>query len=416
MPVEPVLLLLLVAILANVVLMTAIVVPEFVGRPGLFGTDGDGPDAGPAAAELGAVVGGEPPEVHDTGIPVAAHDRVVRIVSWSFIILVSTIVAVTGLWPDAQPAIFVLLAVTGLFVLVVHDLLPPAALGRTKFLLEASFALTFVTLLVLLTGGAGSPFFYAYPLIVAGAALIVRPATTAGLALVASFGYLAATVLAPGGFPPAPATIAMIAINLTALVLLAYVAMAVGREQRRSRDAAIRLSTIDPLTGLFNRAFFFAAVEREIARSARSGRGFCLLMMDLDGLKMVNDRWGHFVGDQVLRGVGEVIRRGVRRIDTPARYGGDEFVVLLPETDPTGAFVLAEKIRQGVRELSFIGSGQQVRASLSIGVVTYPYDGTSADELMISADQAMYTSKRQGKNQVVDYATARARGISGRSM
>ncbi len=415
-PVEPVLLLLLIAILANVVLMTAIVVPEFVGRPGLFGTDGDGPDADPAAAELGAVVGGEPPEVHDTGIPVAAHDRVVRIVSWSFIILVSTIVAVTGLWPDTQPAIFVLLAVAGLFVLVVHDLLPPAALGRTKFLLEASFALTFVTLLVLLTGGAGSPFFYAYPLIVAGAALIVRPATTAGLALVASFGYLAATVLAPGGFPPAPATIAMIAINLTALVLLAYVAMAVGREQRRSRDAAIRLSTIDPLTGLFNRAFFFAAVEREIARSARSGRGFCLLMMDLDGLKMVNDRWGHFVGDQVLRGVGEVIRRGVRRIDTPARYGGDEFVVLLPETDPTGAFVLAEKIRQGVRELSFIGSGQQVRASLSIGVVTYPYDGTSADELMISADQAMYTSKRQGKNQVVDYATARARGISGRSM
>ncbi|MFZ5854813.1 MAG: GGDEF domain-containing protein [Chloroflexota bacterium] len=414
MPVEPVLLLLLIAILANVALMTALVVPEILGRGGSLRAGDD--DSGADVAGFGAVVGGEPPGADDVGIPTAAHDRVVRIVSWSFIILASTIVAITGLWPAAQTAILVLLAGAGLFVLVVHDLLPPTALGRAKFVLEASFALTFVTVLVLLTGGAASPFFYAYPLIVAGAALIVRPVTTALLALVASGGYLAASVLAPAGFSPTPATIATVAINLTALVLLAYVAMAVGREQRRSRDAAIRLSTIDPLTGLFNRTFFFAAVEREIARSARSGRGFCLLMMDLDGLKTVNDRWGHFVGDQVLRGVGEVIRRGIRRIDTPARYGGDEFVVLLPETDPTGAFVLAEKIRQGVAALSFLGAGQQIRASLSIGVVTYPYDGTSADELMISADEAMYTSKRQGKNQVIDYATARSRGVAGRSM
>ena len=129
----------------------------------------------------------------------------------------------------------------------------------------------------------------------------------------------------------------MVGINLTALVLLAYVAMVIAREQRRARDAAIRLSTVDPLTGLFNRTFFFAAVEREIARSARSSRGFCLLMMDLDELKPINDRYGHFFGDRVLRGVGEVIRSGVRQIDTAARYGGDEFVVLLPETDPTGA-------------------------------------------------------------------------------
>ena len=128
--------------------------------------------------------------------------------------------------------------------------------------------------------------------------------------------------------------------------------MVIAREQRRTRDAAIRLSTVDPLTGLFNRSFFFAAIEREIARSARSGRGFCLLMMDLDELKGINDRLGHFYGDRVLRGVGEVITRGVRQIDTAARYGGDEFVVLLPETDPTGGFVLAEKIRLGVNAMA----------------------------------------------------------------
>src|SRR4029078_9576010 len=96
-----------------------------------------------------------------------------------------------------------------------------------------------------------------------------------------------------------------------------------------------RLSTIDNLTGLFNRTFFFAAVEREIARSARSGRGFCLLMRALDELKQINARHGPFFGDRVLRGVGEVIRMGGRRIDTAARYGGDGVVVLLPETQST---------------------------------------------------------------------------------
>jgi diguanylate cyclase (GGDEF)-like protein len=176
--------------------------------------------------------------------------------------------------------------------------------------------------------------------------------------------------------------------------------MVIAREQRRSRDAAIRLSTIDPLTQLFNRGFFFAALEREIARSARSGRGFCLLMMDLDELKVINDRLGHFHGDRVLRAVGEVVNEGVRRIDTAARYGGDEFVVLLPETDPTGAFVLAEKIRIGVVDLDLALPEADVKPSLSVGVVSYPDDGTTADELMISADGAMYASKRSGKNRV----------------
>ena len=177
--------------------------------------------------------------------------------------------------------------------------------------------------------------------------------------------------------------------------------MVIARAQRRTRDAAIRLSTVDSLTGLFNRTFFFAAIEREIARSARSGRGFCLLMMDLDELKSINDRLGHFHGDRVLRGVGEVITQGVRQIDTAARYGGDEFVVLLPETDPTGAFVLAEKIRLGVnaRWPSTCRPGSP-QPSLSIGVVAYPDDGRTADELIISADGAMYASKRAGKDRV----------------
>jgi diguanylate cyclase (GGDEF)-like protein len=400
-PVEPVQSLILLAVIANLAVMAGVVLPPLLGRGGGLPGSGSSVDAGDRrAAELAALVSDPRVDIGDPGgVSPGAYDRVVRIVSWVFILATSTIVAVTGLWSESHPAIFALLAAAGVFVLVVHDLLPAGALGTAKFVLEGSVAITFATLLVVLTGRDESPFFFTFPLIVGGAALVVSPRVTLALASAACLAYIVA-IAPPGSAGIPPQTVAIVGINITALVLLAYVAMVIAREQRRARDAAIRLSTIDPLTGLFNRTFFFAAVEREIARSARSGRGFCLLMMDLDELKQINDRLGHFFGDRVLRGVGEVIRASGRKIDTSARYGGDEFVVLLPETDPTGAYVLAEKIRLGVADLKVEASGTVLQPSVSIGVVSYPEDGATSDELMITADSSMYRSKRAGKNRV----------------
>jgi diguanylate cyclase (GGDEF)-like protein len=404
--VEPVVTLILIAVLANLAVMAIVVVPAMIGKRnpvGAFEVEGaESPER--RVAELAAMVGGGTPD--DTAAsdgaataPGRTYDRVVRIVSWGFIFATGTIVAVTGYWESTTPAIFLLLALAGVLVLVLHDLLPDDALGPAKFVVEGSLAITFATLLIVLTGREQSPFFFVFPLIVGGAALVVSPRTTLVMTAIASVGYIVAVGVFPQQENPIRIEqVVTVGINLIALILLAYVAVVIAREHRRARDAAIRMSTVDALTGLFNRAFFFAALEREIARSARSGRGFCLLMMDLDGLKEINDRYGHFVGDRVLRGVGEVIRHGVRRIDLAARYAGDEFVVLLPETDPTGAYVLAEKIRFGVNALE---SGSSLEPSVSIGVVAYPSDGQTADELMITADQAMYASKRSGKNRVM---------------
>jgi len=403
-PVEPVLTLILFAVVANLVVMGAIIVPPLLGRRSPLQI-GHGIDTADGLTGGLGILNGDATPFEPDGVPSGAYDRVVRIVSWVFILATSTIVAITGLWRETQPSIFALLALAGIFVLIVHDLLPPTGLGAAKFVVEGSVAITFATLLVLLTGGDKSPFFFTFPLIVGGAALVVTPRVTFGLAAVASLGYLVA-VTVPGNGPITTNTVAIVGINLTALVLLAYVAMVIAREQRRARDAAIRLSTIDSLTGLYNRSYFFAAVDREIARSARSNRGFCLLMMDLDELKPINDKYGHYFGDRVLRGVGEVVRNGVRRIDTAARYGGDEFVALLPETDPTGAHVLAEKVRIGVTELDISVSGVRIEASMSVGVVSFPEDGRTSDELMISADQAMYASKRSGKNRVMGLPVA----------
>jgi diguanylate cyclase (GGDEF)-like protein len=337
-------------------------------------------------------------------------NRAVRVVAWSFILVVLLIVAVSQIWQPVEPEIFATLILAGIFVLVVHELLPPGNLGTGRVVMEGSAAIVFLTMLVLLTGRSTSPFFFLYPVLIGGAALIAAPRITFIFTAETAVVYGIAAISGPVPSQGYEDALARIAINLTALLLLAYSGMIVSRVQTRTRDAAIRLSTVDSLTDLYNRAFFFNAVDHEIQRGRRYKRGFCLLMMDLDGLKGINDRFGHYEGDVILRGVAQLIKAALRGIDIAARYGGDEFVAMLPETDQDGAYFVAEKIRQMAAELVVETGGHQISTSLSIGVVSYPEDGQTADELMIAADEAMYSSKRLGKNRVVGYATTNEDG------
>jgi diguanylate cyclase (GGDEF)-like protein len=324
------------------------------------------------------------------------EDRVVRVVSWAFLMAVAVFAAASGLWPGALASIVILVAVTGEALLILQDVLPRTPLKQAKGPLQGILALVFASSLVALTGGLQSPFTFTFPLIVGAGALLVAPRVALALAVLATAAYLTAGLIVDP--TPEIGPLVTMAVNLTGLYLLAYIGASVGREQRRARDAAIRLSTVDALTGLYNRSYFFTALEREIARGDRSGRAFCMVMLDLDDLKSVNDRFGHIAGDQVLRAVADIVRGGVRKIDTAARYGGDEFVALLPETDPTGGWVVAEKIRQVVAEQGL--PGIDPGPTVSVGVVSYPADGRSADALLVSADRAMYASKRGGKNRV----------------
>jgi len=416
-PDQPVLILILAVLAANLLLIGAIVVPPLRARIRAradvrrAAERRDLPRGQPVMPDSAAIDSVTDDTLAD-GVPAAAYNRIVRIVSFMVILGASAFVGASRFWPDTQAGILVVLALGGFMVLLVHEVMPQRALGTAKFVLEGCLAITLVTLVVIMTGQELSPFFLIYPLIVAGAALVVSPRTTAVLGGLASIEYVIG-ISVDRAVPLSDRVAANIGANIVAMLLLASISSYIAREQRRSRQAAIRLSTVDSLTGLFNRGYFFAAVEREIQRSSRTGRQFGLLMMDLDGLKAINDRFGHFHGDQVLRAVSGVIRSGVRGIDTAARYGGDEFVVLLPETEPAGAYVLAEKIRQGAEALDFAGPASEMRTSLSIGAVAYPDDGLTADELLISADRAMYVSKRQGKNRVVGYTPVGVMGATG---
>ena len=327
--------------------------------------------------------------------------RVIRVATWVFIFAASTVVAVTDLWAAQQGAILVLLAIAAITLLVIQQL--RGRIRETLLLtIEGAIGLGLAGMLIALTGGAMSPFAFTLPLIVVGAAIVVTPEATLLLTAGAGATYLAAMAFdaQTKSGPPSEVALATAGINLIALCLIAYVGMAIGREQRRAREDANRQATEDPLTGLKTRPYLFAALDREVDRSRRTGRSFCLLMIDLDDLKSINDGLGHLHGDRALRIVGDVVRTGIRRIDTGARFGGDEFVVLLPETDPTGGWVLAEKIRQGVAEAELAVDGVPIPTSVSVGMVTYPQDGQTVRALLECADAAMYRSKRAGRDRV----------------
>ncbi|HMI99214.1 MAG TPA: diguanylate cyclase [Gaiellaceae bacterium] len=161
---------------------------------------------------------------------------------------------------------------------------------------------------------------------------------------------------------------------------------------------------VDPKTGLFNARHFGLALNEEIVRAQRFDRPLALIMADLDLLRDINNSYGHLAGDAVLKGVADVFRAQLRHYDVPARFGGEEFSILLPETSEVEAMEIAERIRKAVAERVFDveTSSQPIRATISIGVAAYPRDGQDGNELIHQADLAVYRAKLQGRNRVLD--------------
>ncbi|HEY9721324.1 MAG TPA: diguanylate cyclase, partial [Oscillatoriaceae cyanobacterium] len=166
-----------------------------------------------------------------------------------------------------------------------------------------------------------------------------------------------------------------------------------------------RQATVDGLTGLFVRSLFMMRLDEEIRRARRFGTRFSLLVLDIDHFKKFNDTYGHAVGDQVLRHVAQTLRECIRQgLDLPCRYGGEEMVLLLPETDSPGALVTAERIRRAIAEARLPGpNGEALQVTASIGVATFPEMAETGHDLFERADQALYISKHQGRNRCTVY-------------
>jgi diguanylate cyclase (GGDEF)-like protein len=160
-----------------------------------------------------------------------------------------------------------------------------------------------------------------------------------------------------------------------------------------------QLTITDDLTKLFNSRYLNLYISREIKRCKRHGIPLSVIFLDLDGFKSVNDAYGHLAGSRTLTEVGGILVEAVRESDILARYGGDEFVVVLPETPPSGALVIAERIRKAIESHSFLkDQGVEARISASFGIASYPDHALTPEGLIQKADQAMYRVKERDKN------------------
>lgn len=172
-----------------------------------------------------------------------------------------------------------------------------------------------------------------------------------------------------------------------------------AREQ--AEEQLRELAATDALTGLPNRKRLREVLEHVAEQSRRLGTGFSLLGMDLDHFKSINDRYGHDAGDQVLCRLADILKGRLRSIDTPARWGGEEFFVLLPATDAPGARHIAEAIRAELARTPVEVEGEAIRVTISIGIAEFPADGDAVSELLVCADRRLYAAKEAGRNRVV---------------
>jgi diguanylate cyclase (GGDEF)-like protein len=210
-----------------------------------------------------------------------------------------------------------------------------------------------------------------------------RGAGIAGALLLPAAGLAGAAAGGRG----APSALVLVAVTAACAGILISVRESLERERDAMRDSALT----DALTGVANRRSLRVRTDYEISRHTRSGLSFAVAMIDLDGFKPVNDRLGHAAGDDLLRRVAAGLRRAMRGQDTVARFGGDEFCVLAPETDETGVLALGLRIREAVDGLS---TGPAA-VTASVGIAVFPRDGTSVAELVGAADDRLLAAKRE---------------------
>jgi diguanylate cyclase (GGDEF)-like protein len=278
---------------------------------------------------------------------------------------------------------------------------------RWKIALETCGMVAFITWVLWYTDRLASPLLNAYLLPVITSALTLgKVFTLLTVALIA-----ACYLLLAGGYAPDLLTLPFIGgffAQLGPVLLVAYITTMFSADIRYGLARAKVLSETDDLTGLLNVRGFALAANRLFAQAARHGRATSVLMIDSDNLKSVNDGYGHAAGNELLRHLALSIQAELRFTDVAARYGGDEFIVLLPDTPAKGAMEVAERIRNRIGGAPVQVGGRELATSVSIGIACYPEDGATLDALAAHADGALYSAKQDGRNRTVKFRAAPA--------
>lgn len=271
---------------------------------------------------------------------------------------------------------------------------------RWKLAIETWAMIIFISWVAYNTGGIDSPLINLYIIVIIVSALTLGKITTLLEFFLITIVYFYLAHASYSGDNFSWINLSAVMILFTPLLLVGYVTTLLAADIQYAHQELEQLSETDELTGLNNRRSFNNKFSTVAKMASRYGRPFSILMLDSDNLKNVNDQYGHSAGDTLIITNAQVINGLLRETDILGRYGGDEFVVMLPETTHSKAIDIAERIRQAIENTSFSADGNRVSSTVSIGVACFPEDSKISEEILAIADKALYESKLKGKNSV----------------
>lgn len=329
--------------------------------------------------------------------------RTVAEIEWLLLVLVLLYLVVGAPPEENRPAILTALFFFGAFVVSFHYFHFYRKETRWRLAFETWVMIGFITWVLWFTGKLESPLLNLYLLTIITSALTLgRLVTLLEMALIAAcyifLGYSSVTSIFTLTY------VSQLMAQLAPMLLAAYLTTMLSADIRDAVSRIKVLSETDELTGLLNMRAFNRIAAREGDRAKRYSHSLSVLMVDLDNLKPVNDTHGHEAGNRLLKHVVQHIKDALRSTDVMARYGGDEFVIALPETSGEGAKEVAERMRAAVEGSDFDVREIKVPTTVSIGIASYPEHGADVQEIMGKADKALYRSKQQGRNRCTLFA------------
>ena len=330
--------------------------------------------------------------------------RTVAEIHWLLLILVLLFLAFGSVESDAEPGISAGSFFYAAFVMSFRYANFFTRETRWKIAIETWAMIAFITWTLIFTGGLSSPLLNSYLLPVITSALTLGKVTTFAEVLM-----VAACHLWLGDSTSVRSVLTLpflggLAAQMAPVLLVAYIVTMFSSDILFGLSRAKMLAETDDLTGVPNTRGFAIAASRLFGQAERYKRPAAILMIDSDNLKAVNDQFGHPAGNRLLRQLAHIIQQELRSSDVMARYGGDEFIVLLPETPVAGANVVAERIRNSMAKMPLAEGAEQVQCTVSIGIASYPDDGSALDTIIARADRAMYNAKQSGRNCVVKFS------------
>jgi diguanylate cyclase (GGDEF)-like protein len=339
-----------------------------------------------------------------------AYDRLNAVAD---ILMVCAVILLSYFLPSSIAShivVYGLVLFMAVFSVLWHAVVPDRFLGPRKLLIKNVVDGVLATLIIQYTGQEQSPFVFLYYLVLLAAAVSIGVRYTFLLAGFITVAYVVISGIAIQRLVLEPTAFIYIWADIISLWLVAYLAAFLADETAKARKGVAEarekfesFSKIDWLTGLYNMKHFDVLGVQEVARAERYGHPLAMLMVDSDFLKAINDTYGHQKGDQLIVNLATTVSQNVRASDTVIRYGGDEFLVVLPETDSLACGFLAERIRAAVEEQGLQVGQTRVKTTVSIGMTCYPKDAPDPMGLLARADAALRHSKQMGRNRVSSY-------------